>query len=62
MHGVSLPQKSFDPRHQLRGRKAPRRPQRRVIILGNHDVGGGVNIQPELDHRRPVASLGAGSR
>jgi len=31
-----------------------------VIVLGDDDLSFGIDIQPELDHRRRVTNLGSG--
>ena len=35
-------------------------PQRRVVILRDDNVGFGVDVEPELDHRARHVTLGSG--
>ncbi len=60
MHSVPLPQQAFHPRHELRGREPARRPEARMIVLRDHDVSFGVNIQSELDRGGLGHNLRAG--
>ena len=62
MDGVPLREQPLDPGHELPWREALRRPQRGVIVLRHDHVRLGMNIEPELDHRGLVLSLGAGDR
>ena len=62
VHRVACGEQPFDPRHELRRPKAPRRPQRRMIVLRHDDVGLAVDVQPELDHCGLKVSLRAGDR
>ena len=52
MHFVTRPEQSFYPGHELARREPPRRLGQQLIVLRHRHVDPGMDIQPDLDHRR----------